>query len=51
MSVGSESEVFYSLANPNNEIAADNFRLTKAEAVLFALEMDGEYFFNLHCYA
>ena len=39
--VGSESEVFDSLANPKNEIFVDNFRFTKAEDILFALEMDG----------
>ena len=27
----------------------DNFRFTKAEDIVFALEMDGEYVFNLLC--
>ena len=48
-SVVSASEVFDSLANPNKEILVDNFRFTKAEDILFAREMDGEYVFNLLC--
>ena len=27
----------------------DNFRFTKAEDIMFALEMDGEYVFNMLC--
>jgi len=41
--------VFDSQANPNKEILVDNFRFTKTEDILFALEMDGEYVFNLLC--
>jgi len=48
-SVEAESEVFDSHANPNKEILVDNFRFTKAEDIMFALEMDGEYVFNLLC--
>ena len=48
-SVVSASEVFDSHANPNKEILVDNFRFTKAEDIMFALEMDGEYVFNLLC--
>ena len=47
--IRSESEVFDSPANPHKEILVDNFRFTKAEDILFALEMDGEYVFNLLC--
>ena len=43
------SEVFNSHANPNKEILVDNFRFTKAEDIMFALEMDGEYVFNMLC--
>ena len=48
-SVVSASEVFDSHANPNKEILVDNFRFTKAEDIMFALEMDGEFVFNLLC--
>ena len=48
-SVESESEVFDSPANSNKEIFIDNFRFTKAEDMLLALEIDGEYVFNLLC--
>ena len=48
-SVVSASEVFDSHANPNKEILVDNFRFTKAEDIMFALEMDGEYVFNMLC--
>ena len=48
-SVEAESEVFDSHANPNKEILVDNFRFTKTEDMMFALEMDGEYVFNLLC--
>ena len=48
-SVVSESEVFDSNANPNKEILMDNFRFTKAEDIMFALEMDGEFVCNLLC--
>ena len=34
-------------ANPNKKILVDNFQFTKAEDILYALEMDGEYVFNL----
>ena len=47
MSVISYSEVFDSAANPNKEIFVDNFRFTKAEDILFALEMNGEFVYNL----
>ena len=49
MSVDSGSMVFDSTANPNKEILVDNFRFTKAEDIMFALEMDGEYVFKLLC--
>ena len=48
-SVEAESEVFDSHANPNKEILIDNFRFTKAEDIMFALEMDVEYVFNFLC--
>ena len=48
-SVVSASKVFDSHANPNKEILVDNFRFTKAEDIMFALEMDGECVFNLLC--
>ena len=35
-------------ANPN-KILVDNFRFTKAEDILFALEVDGEFVYNLLC--
>ena len=47
MSVICYSEVFDSAANPNKEIFVDNFRFTKAEDILFALEMNGEFVYNL----
>ena len=46
-SVVSVPEVFDSHANPNKEILVDIFRFTKAEDIMFALEMDGVFFFNL----
>ena len=49
MSVDSDSNVFDSTANPNKEILVDNFRFTKAEDFLFALEVDSEYVYNLFC--
>ena len=49
MSVDSGSMVFDSTANPNKEILVDNFRFKKAEDILFALEVDGEYVYNLLC--
>ena len=48
-SVFSASEVFDSHANPSKEILVDNFRFTKEEDIVFALEMDGEYVSNLLC--
>ena len=48
-SVEAESEVFDSHANPNKEILVDNFRFKKTEDIMFALEMDAEYVFNLLC--
>ena len=39
-SVVSASEVFDSYANPNKEILMDNFRFTKAEDIMFALQMN-----------
>ena len=44
MSVESEFEsvVLDSAANPNKEILVDNFKFTKAEEILFALEKDSE---------
>ena len=48
-SVEAECEVFDSHANPNREILVDNFRFTKTEDIMFALEMDGEYVFTLLC--
>ena len=49
MSVDSGSMVFDSTANPNKEILIDNFRFTKAEDTLFALEVDGKFVYNLLC--
>ena len=49
MSVDSDSLVFDSSANPNKEILVDHFRFTKAEDILFALEVDGEFVYNLLC--
>ena len=49
MSVDSGSMVFDSTANPNKEILVDNLRFTKAEAILFTLEVDGEHVHNLLC--
>ena len=49
MSVDSDSLVFESSANPNKEILVNNFRFTKAEDILFALEVDGEFVYNLLC--
>ena len=49
MSVDSGSMVFDSTANPNKEILVDSFRFTKAEDILFALEVDGEFVYNLLC--
>ena len=39
MNVESESGVSGSTANPYKEILGDNFRFTKTEKILFALEM------------
>ena len=49
MSVDSDSLVFESSANPNKEILVDHFRFTKVEDILFALEVDGEFVYNLLC--
>ena len=49
MSVDSGSMVFDSTAHPNKKILVDRFRFTKAEDILFALEMDGEFVCNLLC--
>ena len=49
MSVDSGSMVFDSTADPNKEILVDHFRFTKAEDILFALEVDGEFVYNLLC--
>ena len=49
MSVDSDSLVFDSSANPNKEILVDHFRFTKVEDILFALEVDGEFVYNLLC--
>ena len=43
MSVDNESVAADTFANPNKEILVDNFRFTKAEDILFALEVDGEH--------
>ena len=34
-------------ANPNKEILTDNFRFTKAEDILFPLEVDGNHVYDL----
>ena len=47
MSVDSDSNVFDSTANPNKEILVGRFRFTKAEDIIFALEMDKEFVCNL----
>ena len=47
--VDSDIMVFDSTANPNKEILVDYFRFTKAEDILFALEVDGEFVYNLLC--
>ena len=47
MSVDSGSMVFDSAAYPNKEILVDNFRFTKTEDIIFALEVDGEFVYNL----
>ena len=49
MSADSGSMVFDSTANPNKEILVDYFRFTKAEDILFSLEVDGEFVYNLLC--
>ena len=49
MSIEPESVASDSTATPNKEILLDNFRFTKAEDILFALEVDGEYVYNLLC--
>ena len=47
MSVGSESLAAESFANPKKEILVENFRFTKTEDILFALEVDGENVYDL----
>ena len=47
LSVEPKSVASDSTANPNKEILVDNCRLTKAEDILFALEVDGENVYNL----
>ena len=47
MSVGHESMAAESFANPEKEILVENFRFTKTEGMLFALDVDGEHIYDL----
>ena len=47
MSVGYESMAAEIIANPNKAILVENFRFTKTEDILFALNVDGEHVYDL----
>ena len=49
MSVKNVSVASDTFANPNKVILVENFRFTKAEDILFALEVDGEHVYDLMC--
>ena len=44
---GYESMAAEIFANPNKEILVENFRFTKSEDILFALDVDGEHVYDL----